>query len=217
MTEAPAWTVRTALTRAAEVARREGLRSMWFKALGETVYRRLLLLEASVGDVPGPAPGESSLEFSVLSADQIDDNGIGGLTREEAAQRLRRGDRCFCTHRDGQLVALRWVAVAEARVDYLHCRLLLAPGVAYIYDAYTTPEARGSGIFGVTWTALARSLGLEGIHTILGSVLPENRPARRALGKLPYRVVGTMGCTKLGPWRRCFLRGSTGAATIARE
>jgi hypothetical protein len=209
------WTVRTALSRAAGVARREGVRSLWFKALGETVYRRLLLVQASTGDLPEAAPGESSFSFSFLSPDEIDEQGIGPVSQEEAVRRLRQGDRCFCAFREGRPIALRWIAVGAASIEYLNCRLLLAPGVAYVYDAYTAPEARGGGVFGVTWYALARGLGAEGIHTTLGSALPENRPARRALGKLPYRIVGTFGYVKLGPWRRCFLRARTSAARIA--
>jgi Acetyltransferase (GNAT) family len=211
---ARAWTVGSALSRAAEVARSEGLRSLWFKVLGETVHRRLLLLEASIDDLPPAAPGEGSFEFSFLSLGEIGE-GVADMTREESARRLRRGDRCFCTRRDGRLVAVSWIAFEEASVEYLDCRLLLAPGVAYLYDVYTAPDARGGGIFRVSWFALARALGVEGVHTILTAVLPENRSARRAFGKLPYRVVGTFGYAKLGSWRRRFLRGRTRAATIA--
>src|SRR5207302_3972274 len=38
------WTFATALVRAVQVAREEGVRSLWFKALGETIYRRLAIV-----------------------------------------------------------------------------------------------------------------------------------------------------------------------------
>jgi Acetyltransferase (GNAT) family len=196
-----------------DVARREGLRSLWFKVLGETVYRRLLLLEASTDGLP-PADAEGTFEFSFLSSDELGE-GVAGTTRAESALRLQRGDRCFCTRRDGRLVAASWIAFDEASVEYLDCRLLLSPGVAYLYDVYTAPDARGGGIFGASWFALAGALRDEGVHTILSALLPENRSARRAFAKLPYRVVGTFGYVQLGSWRRRFLRGRTRAVTVA--
>jgi hypothetical protein len=41
----PQWTAVRVWHRAKQVLREEGLKSLWFKILGETVYRRLLLLE----------------------------------------------------------------------------------------------------------------------------------------------------------------------------
>jgi Acetyltransferase (GNAT) family len=208
--------VRRALGRAIEVQRREGLRALWFKALGETFYRRLLLLEAPTESQSEPPPATQSLEFAFLAPSEAGEYTFGEIGPETAAARLRRGDRCFCVRRDGRLVAVRWIAFEEAPVEYLGCRLLLAPGVAYLYDTYTAPAARGGGIFSSTWFMLARQLSTEGFQTILAAVLPENRGARRAMAKLPYRVVGKAGYVRLGPWRRCFLRSRTHAATLVR-
>jgi hypothetical protein len=212
---AGAWTVRRALARAFDVTRSEGLRALWFKALGETFYRRLLLLEAPTESRSEPPP--QSLEFAFLAPNELGDYAFGEHGPETAAERLRRGDRCFGVRRDRELVAVRWIAFEEAFVDYLGCRMRLAPGVAYLYDAYTAPAARGAGIFSFTWFTLAGRLSAEGFHTILGTVLPENRAARRAMAKLPYRVVGKVGYVRLGPWKRCFRHGRTRAATLARD
>lgn len=206
--------MRRALGRAVDVQRREGLRALWFKALGETVYRRLLLLEAPTESEREPPPAAQAVEFAFLSPSEAGQFTFGEHGPETAAERLRRGDRCFCVRRDGQLAAVRWIAFEEASVEYLGCRLQLAPGVAYLYDSYTAPAARGRGIFSSTWFTLARELSAEGFHTILAAVLPENRAARGAMGKLPYRVVGKVGYVRLGSRRRCFLRGRTDAAAL---
>ena len=39
------WTWRAALQRARQVLRDEGVKSLWFKVLGQTVYRRVVLME----------------------------------------------------------------------------------------------------------------------------------------------------------------------------
>ena len=39
------WTWRRAIQRAIEVLRDEGVRGLWFRILGETVYRRVVLME----------------------------------------------------------------------------------------------------------------------------------------------------------------------------
>jgi Acetyltransferase (GNAT) family len=213
---ASAWTLRRALARALDIQRREGLRALWFKALGETVYRRLLLLEASLESQSEPPPPPRLLEFAFLAPGEVGEYPFGEHGSETAAERLRRGDRCFCVRRDGHVVAVRWIAFEEASIEYLGCRLRLAPGVAYFYDSYTSPTARGSGIFSSTWFILARQLSSEGVHTVLAAVLPENRAALRAMEKLPYRVVGNVGYVRLGPRRRCFLRSRTHAATLVR-
>ena len=44
------WTWRQILKRAAEVIREEGLRSLWFKILGETACRRVMLMERPLNE-----------------------------------------------------------------------------------------------------------------------------------------------------------------------
>jgi GNAT superfamily N-acetyltransferase len=197
------------------VLRSEGLRTLYFTILGETVYRRLLLFEAPTGDRLRPAPGLESLEFAYLSAGEVGQDPLPGQSGEIVAHRLRRGDRCLCARRAGRLVAYRWIGLGETLVEYLGCTLRLAEGVAYVYDAYTVPEARGLGLSAVLWARYTERLAEEGCHTTLAAILPENRAARRAAAKLPFRRVGRVWYVQLGPWRRYFLRSPTRSVALA--
>jgi GNAT superfamily N-acetyltransferase len=163
------------------------------KALGETFYRRLLLLEAATESLSEPPPATQSLEFAFLAP-----SGPASTRSAKSVPRLPPSDCGGATAASASVVTggsspFAWIAFEEAPVAYLGCRLLLAPGVAYLYDTYTAPSARGGGISSSTWLALARQLSTEGFQTILAAVLPENRAARRAMAKLPYRVIGKAG------------------------
>src|SRR5712691_6215953 len=65
------WKVRVALERAKEVLREEGVRSLWFKLLGETVYRRLLLLERPLQDAIPAVTARVPVEISLLQKSEI--------------------------------------------------------------------------------------------------------------------------------------------------
>jgi GNAT superfamily N-acetyltransferase len=205
----PAWVI--------ETLRSEGPRVLWFSILGETVYRRLLLIEASLTDRPKDSAAAASLEVAWLSPADSRDCALPGLSSDVVAQRLRQGDRCLCARRDGQVVAYRWMAFGAAPLAYLGCTLELAEGVAYVYDAYTVPEARGAGISAALWSMAGSALTAEGCHTTVAVLLPENRPARRAAGKSPYRQVGRVGYVQLGLWRRYFLRCRTRSVALAER
>ena len=57
-TESPAadgyWTPRVADRRAAELVEEQGPKALWFRVLGETVYRRLAIYAFAVGGHPPP-------------------------------------------------------------------------------------------------------------------------------------------------------------------
>jgi hypothetical protein len=199
---------------AIETWRREGARVLWFSILGETVYRRLLLFEVRTAEQPEPPATLRLLEpTSVATAAEH----LPHVSRKVVANRLRRGDRCFCALKQGQVVAYRWLATDKAPVDYLGCALELTEGVVYFYDAYTVPDARGAGVSGALFRAIAKRLAADGCHTAVAAILPENRAARRAAGKIPYRRVGRFGYVQLGPWRKYFLRSRTSSVALAAE
>jgi RimJ/RimL family protein N-acetyltransferase len=205
---AHAWTLRSALARALDVLRREGVRALWFKVLGETVYRRLLLLERELYEPALVLEASVPLEFGFLSEDDLDEYASLRTDRDPnvAAGRLRRGDRCFVARHDGKIVAALWVATGEAEFEYLDRRIRLAEGEAQRYDSFTSPDLRGRGVIAAVGTRLDRELLEENVRRVRGTALPENAAALRALAKGGYRPVGKIGYVKLGPWRRDFGR-----------
>ena len=86
------WTVRSALRRAVEVLRDEGPRVLWFKVLGETVYRRLTLVELSLASPPPLREPAIALTYGFVEAgpDTLPELR-GDLTPAEIEHRLARG------------------------------------------------------------------------------------------------------------------------------
>ena len=200
------WTAGSAARRAVAVARVEGLRSMWTRTLGETVYRRLILLERPLDTEPVIRDAQVELDFGFA-------NDVEELARirswpgaAEIRRRLDGGERCYGARRDGRLVASRWVATWSVRIPYLDRTLDLADGDVFVYEAYTAPDYRRLGIARAVESRLALLLRAEGHRRILRTVLPENAAGVGMHTSLGNRPIGTIGYFGLGPWRHDFLR-----------
>jgi GNAT superfamily N-acetyltransferase len=194
------WTPAAAITRAVEILSTEGPRSLVFRALAKTFYRRLLVFEEEVGELP--APPETEYER------------LRPGCASQAKARLRAGDRCFGTWLDGELVAVRWIATGAPIVEYLDLPLPLADGEVYHYDSFTSPSHRRRGLSSVSQARVADALRREGRRRIVRAVLPENRAAVRDAEKAGFRRAGRIGFVRLGPWRRELRRrGEAGTST----
>jgi hypothetical protein len=199
------WSLRSAAARALAVGRHEGLRQLWFKILGETVYRRLLLVELKPRDAVA-AQSDLALEFRFLAPADAEDYARlrPGVRAETVRSRLER-ERCFGAWHAGTLVSTRWIASGTAEIDYLGRELRLEPGVVWISDTYTDPRVRGHDVSPAAGAALSRALAAEGVERQLGGVHPENALGRRAFEQAGYRRVGTIGYIRLGRRRRDFV------------
>ena len=186
--------------------REEGLRALWFRVLGETVYRRLRLVELRPQEA-ARVESELVLAFGFVQPAHAEDYARlqPGATAEGVRERLER-ERCYGAWHNGRLVSTRWIATGTANVEYLGRVLALAPGEAWISETFTDPGYRGHAVSGAAGAALARALADEGIRVQLGGVFPENQLGLRAFEKAGYRPVGTIGYVRVGPWRRDFLR-----------
>jgi hypothetical protein len=202
------WTPRQAGRRAREVVAGEGVRSLVFKVLGETVYRRLLLFERPLDPPPALREPSVELEYGFLDEDRAGElPSLGSaLTPGEALRRLRRGERCFVARHRGGLVSARWLTDGEAFVEYLGGRLRLDENEVYVYEAFTAPAYRSLGLYGAASARLARELAAEGRVRTIVTVPPENAAAVRACEAAGYRRAGTIGFVGLGRRRRYFVR-----------
>ena len=206
------WTAREALGRAADLLRTEGVRALAARAAGETVYRRLVLLER---DLREPLEVELSpgLEFGYLDGSAVDEyEALRPGGGRHARERVAAGDRCFAAWSDGRLVAVRWLATGTPRVEYLGLRLQLAEGEIYHYDSFTDGSARRRGISLASQAQLIETLREEGFLVVVRAVLPENQAAVRDAARAGFRKRGRIGYVKLGRWRRPF--GVTSAPAV---
>ncbi len=197
-----------ALQRAIAVLRDEGLRSFWFKLIGEFGYRRMLMVEYRLDDpIPGFTEGlpvhNDLLKAGELGAYLAFRPEIG---QTEVTNRLDSGQLCFVAWHDGRIVSACWSSAGSARIDYLDHETRLADGEAYLYDKFTLPAYRGHRIANAVRVYQLQHLRQAGYHRAVAALVPENKTALRDNAKGGFRPVGMIGRVKIGPWQRIFRR-----------
>jgi hypothetical protein len=143
------WTPRAAARRARAVLQEESLRSLGMRVLGETVYRRMLVMEGLVTEPPRRVEAKKDVDFAPLEPVEIEDylSLRPDQSRSEIESRFAAGHFCFATRERDRLVQSCWFAPRHARVEYLDWELPLPPGFAYVYDFYAAASARGGHLF----------------------------------------------------------------------
>src|SRR5215510_4012677 len=67
------WTWRKIWRRAAAVLQQEGLKSLWFKVLGETVYRRAVLMDRLLDEPIAEMPSRVPVIIGLLKETEVQD------------------------------------------------------------------------------------------------------------------------------------------------
>ena len=191
------------MARAVTIARDEGLRSLWFKILGETGYRRLLVMERPLDKPLADVPLRVPAIIKPLRGSDVGDYLAFRPDTDpaEVRRRLAAGHLCFVARCQGRIVHACWAATGLAWVDYLARGVPLAPDEVYHYDSFTVPELRGRNLSPARVTVAARHFRAAGYRRLVAMVLPESGQARRTLEKAGYCVVGRIGYVRLGRWR----------------
>ena len=191
--------------RAGVVLREEGLRSFWFKVLGETVYRRMVVMELLVPLERRPTgPPVAGAVLRLVRQDDLDAYADLRGGHAEARKALALGERCLGTWLDGRLLTTHWFADRVARIEPLDRTIPLEHGEAYVHGVFVAAHARRGGLGRYATVAVAAALEDEGFRRMVAVFDPENVAGRRLAERSGYRIVGTLGCVKLGPWRRDF-------------
>ena len=115
------WTWRSALQRSAATLRERGVRSFLIKALGETIYRRLLVLECHLRSPPPPATTTIPATFHRLRQDEAAEYAgfRADTSPAEVRSRLARGMDCFIARHRGRIACASWAARGSGRDAYL--------------------------------------------------------------------------------------------------
>jgi GNAT superfamily N-acetyltransferase len=215
-TDSPAvdgyWTPRTAAGRARELIREQGPKALWFKLLGETVYRRLLLYEFRL-DRPLPEEdGEIPADLALLGPEDVDAylELQPHFAADDVHARLRAGHRCLVARSEGRIVHVRWSSTESVRVDVLGCTFRLEPGNELGYGTFTHPDFRRHGFAQAVRLEMMRRLRDEGLVRTLAIVEPENISAVRLNEKFGFRPIGIIGRLGAGRLRYCFCRMNRG-------
>ena len=197
------WTTRRAARRAFEVLRREGVGSLAMRVLGETFYRRMIVMERPF-DPPIPrVEPKIALEFSPLEVDEVDEYLAfrPDADRDETIARLRRRHVCYLARHEGRIATACWIATERAWVEYLGAWIRVACGVGYLYELYTPPAFRGKNIARAMFPEIFDYFRGVCPPCVIAAFHPENR-IQLVFARLGFRVVGTVHVLALGPWRR---------------
>ncbi len=211
------WTPRQALARAVEIARNQGLKVLWIKILGETVYRRFLLVEDVLNRPLPPLESIPRIELTELRENEIDQylSLRPDQSAEEIGRRFRAGHRCWVTRDNGRVVGAIWLVTGRASIDLLGCEISLAPDEIYSYGSFTDPRCRGQRLPAARSRLLRPMLEAQGFRRRLSVSDPEDLEAMRAARRSGCRPICTMGYLQIGRWRRYFVRprGADGIPT----
>jgi hypothetical protein len=189
--------------RAAGILRLEGPRALWFRILGETVYRRMILFERRLDDPIVAASPAVPVEISQLQPGEVDEYTAfrPGTAAAEIRSRLERGHQCFVARRQGVLANAIWAAAGTAYIRYLDCEIRIAPDEAYMYDSYTAPSFRRLNINAARAEVMERHFRERAFFRFWALAMPENLAGIGATVGAGYHHAGIIGRIKIGPWR----------------
>jgi SAM-dependent methyltransferase len=164
-------------------------------------------LEFYVRDLADPLPEPSPrqpLELRQASPHELAQLVLDGKPTplEALAERFRRGHLCFvAVDADGRIAHSRWVARDRAHVLELACDVVLRPGEAYMYDGYTRPDARGTGVDGAMRLFIFGAMRRAGCRSVCSYANADNPVSLRAARRLQRQAgsVRYLGVAGLRP------------------
>lgn len=197
--------------RVVAVARDQGLRRLAAGALAHLGYRRMIVFERSLRDLPPPRVPPPGATVERLDAAAVDD--YLRLRPDTPASRVRArlaaGCVCHAVRFQGNLVAAGWTGSGRVRVDYFDADVDFPAGVAYYHDMYSVASWRSRGIGTILVSHQLAALAAAGLDRIHGASVPENRASIRVCLKLGYHAhewlvaIGYAGARRIvrRPWR----------------
>jgi hypothetical protein len=210
------WRPGSAARRSAEILRSEGARALWFRILGETVYRRMVLFERRLEEPIQAVRCAAAVTISRLEIAEADEYAAfrPGADVAETRSRLEQGHQCWVARQQGALVHAIWAGTGSAWIRYLDCEIRLAPDEAYIYESYTTPALRRLNLNTVRSEAMKRYFRERSFFRLLALVVPENPAGIHATIGAGYHYAGVIARVTIGPWRRDYRRLASGVRPV---
>lgn len=196
-------------SRASRIAHEEGPKSLWFKILGETVYRRLLLIERD----PSLDPPENHCLLKDAECHALTPAEIGAYQElrpeadaAEILNRLEFGHQCFAVWKDGRIINAGWVGTGRCRIDYLNLDVEVSPGTGYLYEVFTAREHRGNRVSSARFAHQSAVLSAQGYRRTIAAIWPENASVARSSARASFQTVGVAGYLGAGPLKYQFCR-----------
>lgn len=114
----------------------------------------------------------------------------------EVNVRAARGDRCTIAVSEGRLVHVRWLSTTVGLIPEIGGSLRPGDGEAYVYAAFTPPEARGSRVQPAVSPLMLRWARAQGLRRHLFYVRGDNASALAIVNKVGARRTRTVRCLR---------------------
>jgi ribosomal protein S18 acetylase RimI-like enzyme len=210
------WTLRAVVERGREVLRQEGVKSLWFRTLGELGYRRAMLFELDLATYQQSEAAPASARFELLSPSNLED--LLGLVQQcderEATRRLAAGHVCMLGYVKGRPAYSSWLATGPVRIDFLGVQAVPSPGSAYSYELYVGPAFRGLSLATAGLDVRVRILRDRGFKRFVSIVVPENQAGLRHALAGGFQPIGWVYCLDVGSPKRCWVRSSLASTPL---
>jgi GNAT superfamily N-acetyltransferase len=106
--------------------------------------------------------------------------------------RLTPTTSCFLVHGPDGLLHASWVTTGAAWTREIDAYLVPPPGDAYVYESFTTPEARGRGVYPFALAGICDWAQARGIGRVWVAVEEGNAPSLKAIRKAGFEPAYTM-------------------------
>jgi GNAT superfamily N-acetyltransferase len=107
-------------------------------------------------------------------------------------RRLTPTTSCFLVHGPDGLLHASWVTTGAAWTREIDAYLVPPPGDAYVYESFTTPEARGRGVYPFALAGICGWARARGVAKVWVAVEEGNAPSLKAIRKAGFEPAYTM-------------------------
>jgi hypothetical protein len=186
----PTFVARKVLSRLRNRGVREVL-SVAGQRIRETIYSSetlIFLARAARADFE-PPNHDPGLEFREAIPDdgRLYEELIGTDSVRTFALRLNAGARCFFVLAGGSLLHSSWVTEGPAWTREIRRFFQPPPGDAYVYESFTTSEARGRGVYPFALSEICAHLDRERKRLVWVGVEESNTASRKAIAKAHFK------------------------------
>jgi len=207
------------LRRSVAILREEGFLVLWSRFLGETIYRKMLLMEHLLEEPLCACHAQFPFSSRWLRPDEAERYASfhQELTEEEVRRRLSAGDRCFIGEMDGRIVHGFWLGTSNARINFLNLDLPLKSGELYLYQSFTPPEMRGRSFATATRASALEIVRREGFRRILCCIQLDRAIAYPPPLRTGFTPSALISSVRFGPRRWVFHRPTRRLPFFARH
>jgi len=111
---------------------------------------------------------------------------IGTDSPRTFRDRLSDSTHCYAVEEAGRILHASWVTTSCAWTRELRSFVCVGRGDAYVYESFTSADARGRGVYPSALREVCRALDERGVKQLWVAVEAHNEPSLRAVGKASF-------------------------------